>query len=60
MSACRPGEFMTDEFWRWQACDLAQAIRTRRISSREAVMSCLARLARRQSVHQRGGRLPAR
>jgi amidase len=36
---------MTDEFWRWQACDLAQAIRTRRISSREAVMSCLARLA---------------
>src|SRR5262245_37026079 len=45
MSACRPGEFMTDEFWRWQACDLAQAIRTRRISSREAVMSCLARLA---------------
>ena len=27
-----PGEFMTNEFWRWQACDLAQAIRTRRIS----------------------------
>jgi amidase len=45
MSACRPDEFMTDEFWRWQACDLAQAIRTRRISSREAVTSCLARLA---------------
>ena len=40
-----PGEFMTNEFWRWQACDLAQAIRTRRISSREAVTSCLARLA---------------
>ena len=40
-----PGEFMTNEFWRWQACDLARAIRTRRISSREAVTSCLARLA---------------
>ena len=45
MSACRPGEFMTNEFWQWQACDLARAIRTRRISSREAVTSCLARLA---------------
>ena len=39
------GELMTDELWRWQACDLARAIRTRRISSREAVTSCLARLA---------------
>ena len=36
---------MTNEFWQWQACDLARAIRTRRISSREAVTSCLARLA---------------
>jgi amidase len=35
---------MTDELWRWQACDLAEAIRLRRISSREAVTSCLARL----------------
>jgi len=35
---------MQDELWRWQACDLAQAIRTRRITTREAVTSCLARL----------------
>jgi amidase len=35
---------MTSELWRWQACDLAHAIRTRQISSREAVTSCLARL----------------
>ena len=35
---------MNGELWRWQACDLAHAIRTRRISSREAVTSCLARL----------------
>ena len=34
---------MQDELWRWQACDLAQAIRTRRITAREAVTSCLAR-----------------
>ena len=36
---------MQDELWRWQACDLAQAIRTRRITAPEAVTSCLARLA---------------
>lgn len=36
---------MQDELWRWQACDLAQAIRTRRITAREAVASCLDRLA---------------
>ncbi len=35
---------MQDKLWRWQACDLAQAIRTRRITSREAVASSLARL----------------
>jgi amidase len=35
---------MHGELWRWQACDLAQAIRKRQISSREAVMSCLVRL----------------
>jgi len=35
---------MSDELWRWQACDLAHAIRTRRVSSRETVASCLARL----------------
>jgi amidase len=35
---------MTDNLWRWQACDLAHAIRTRQISSREAVVSCLARM----------------
>jgi amidase len=32
-----------DELWRWQAVDLAQAIRTRAISSREAVRACLDR-----------------
>jgi amidase len=35
---------MSKELWRWQACDLAHAIRTRQISAREAVASCLARL----------------
>jgi amidase len=35
---------MASELWRWEACDLAHAIRTRQISSREAVTSCLARL----------------
>ena len=35
---------MSDELWRWDACDLAAAIRARRISSREAVASCLTRL----------------
>ena len=37
---------MTAELWQWQACELARAIRTREISSREAVQSCLARLER--------------
>lgn len=35
---------MGTDLWRWQACDLAHAIRTRQISVREAVASCLARL----------------
>lgn len=35
---------MGTELWRWQACDLAHAIRTRQISAREAVTSCLDRL----------------
>jgi amidase len=34
------------ELWRWSATDLARAIRTRRISSREAVTSCLERIDR--------------
>jgi amidase len=32
-----------DELWRWPAAALAHAIRTRRVSSREAVEACLAR-----------------
>jgi amidase len=32
-----------DDLWRWHATDLADAIRTRRISSREATEACLAR-----------------
>jgi amidase len=35
---------MGTELWRWPACDLAHAIRTRQISAREAVTSCLERL----------------
>lgn len=35
---------MKDDIWRWSAVEIAQAIRTRRVSSREAVASCLARL----------------
>ena len=35
---------MNSELWRWQAHDLAQAIRKRQISCREAVTSCLTRL----------------
>jgi amidase len=34
------------ELWRWSGCELAQAVRTRRISSREAVESCLERVDR--------------
>jgi len=35
---------MQGDLWRWDAVDLAQAIRVRRVSSREAVESCLKRL----------------
>ena len=35
---------MTDSLWRWSAAELAEAIRERRISSRDAVRSCLARI----------------
>lgn len=35
---------VTDELWRWTATDLARAIRTRQVSSREAVESCLVRI----------------
>jgi amidase len=35
----------TNELWRWSAVELAKGIRTRRISSREAVASALARVA---------------
>lgn len=36
---------MAEELWRWDATALAEGIRTRNISAREAVESCLARLA---------------
>jgi amidase len=36
---------MKDELWIWDAVGLARAIRTRQISSREALESCLARTA---------------
>ncbi len=35
---------MTDELWRWDATALAEAIRTRRISSRDAVTACVTRM----------------
>lgn len=35
---------MTSELWRLEACALAHAIRTRQVSAREAVQSCLDRL----------------
>ncbi len=35
-----------DALWRWTATDLAHAIRTRRISSREALAACLERTER--------------
>src|SRR5215475_14123069 len=35
---------MSNELWRWDASDLARAIRNRAISSSEAVQSCLSRL----------------
>ena len=36
---------MTDEIWRWDATRMAGAIARREISSREAVSSCLERMA---------------
>src|SRR5579872_1051951 len=36
---------MTDDLWHWQASDLAHAIKTGLIKSRDAVESCLHRLA---------------
>ncbi len=41
---------MTNELWRWSAVDLAQAIRSREVSSREAVQSCLQRVERLNPV----------
>jgi amidase len=35
---------MLDEIWRWDAVDIARAIRQRQISARESLASCLARL----------------
>jgi amidase len=35
---------MNDELWRWGAVELAQAIRRREVSSREAVTACLDRI----------------
>jgi amidase len=35
---------MSDEIWRWTAAEMAHGIRTRKISSREAVSSVLARV----------------
>ena len=35
---------MTDELWRWDACDLAHSIRAGHVTSREATESCLRRL----------------
>ncbi|MFI5011282.1 MAG: amidase family protein [Hyphomicrobiales bacterium] len=35
---------MSNELWRWHAVDLAHSIRTRAVSSREAVEACLDRL----------------
>jgi amidase len=35
---------MTSELWRWTAEDIAKGVRTRQISAREALASCLARL----------------
>jgi amidase len=45
--------FMTHEIWRWSAGEIAHAIRTRRVSSREAVTSVLDR------VNQVNGRINA-
>ena len=35
---------MTDELWKWTATDLAAAIKEKKISSREALKSCLSRM----------------
>ncbi|MBX6764413.1 MAG: amidase family protein [Rubrobacteraceae bacterium] len=35
---------LSDELWRWSAVEIARGVRTRQISSREAVESCLARI----------------
>lgn len=35
---------MTGELWTWTAEELTDGIKTRKISSREALTSCLARL----------------
>ena len=35
---------MSDELWRWDTVRLADAIRKRAVSSKEAVAACLARL----------------
>src|SRR5688500_2092807 len=35
---------VADELWRWTGIELARGIRARRVSSREAVESCLARI----------------
>ncbi|MEA2627457.1 MAG: amidase [Candidatus Binatota bacterium] len=41
-----PNDTGSTELWQWPATDLARAIRTRRISSREVVESCLRRIDR--------------
>src|SRR6478672_1842835 len=41
---------MSDDLWRWDAVRLVHAIRTRLVSSTEAVAACLARL---QSINPR-------
>lgn len=41
---------MASDIWRWDAIEIARGVRLRRISSREAVESCLARL---EAVNQR-------
>ena len=41
---------MTNDLWRWSALDLAQAIRHREVSSRDAVQSCLERARRLNPV----------
>ena len=35
---------MSDELWKWTATDLAGAIKSKEVSSREALESCLSRL----------------